>query len=462
MHMMDYLIGIDLGTSSTKTIIINSAGEIIAEATESYPLYQPNNGWAEQKPEDWAKATFSTVKNVVNQLSFEDRKKVKGIGFSGQMHGLVMLNKDYELIRDCIIWSDQRASDEVDDMVNLLPEETWINITGNPPMAAWTAAKILWVRKNEPAIFAKCSYIMLPKDYVRFRLTGVLASDVSDASGMQMMNVEKRCWSDLILEKLEIKKEMLGRLYESCEIVGNLLPEIADYLDLSSDVKVIAGAADNAAAAVGTGVVSDSEAMISLGTSGVLYTHLDDYKLIDNGSLHLCCSAVPGTWFSMGTALSTGLSLKWFKDNFGHNYIDKAAEMGKSVYTLIDEMAATVKPGSDRLIYLSFLMGERTPRMNPKYRGAFVGLSSIHTQKHFFRAIMEGVSYTLADCNNVLKSEGINIKKARVCGGGAKSPLWRQVLANLFGCDLYTLETEEGPAFGAAILAGYGAEYLVI
>ena len=453
---MQYLIGVDIGTSATKTILMDENGGVISQALEEYPLWQPDNGWAEQNPADWRNAVLKTLSVVVKEAGISGRE-VKGIGLSGQMHGLVMLDEHGEPIRNSIIWCDQRSSAQVDEMLKILPEEEWMEITANPPIAAWTAAKLLWVRKHEPELYKKCRHILLPKDYIRYVLTGVYATDVSDASGMQLLDVKNRCWSGEILNKLDIAPSMLGQIYESQEVTGTLLQEVASECGLSESVVVVAGAADNAAAAVGTGVVGDKEAFTTIGTSAIVYTHLDHFAGIPEGGLHVCCCAVPGCWFTMGGPQAAGLSLEWFKDNYCQDYIEEANKENKSVYDLINEKAEEIEPGSGRLIYMPYLMGERTPHMNPKCRGAFVGLNIIHTKAHMLRAVMEGITYSLADCNNILRAQGNLVTSMKACGGGSKSPLWRQILADLYNCDIYTLKQEEGPAYGAAILAGVGS-----
>ena len=337
-----------------------------------------------------------------------------------------------------------------------LPMEKWMKITANPPMAGWTAAKILWIRENEPELFAKCRHIMLPKDYVRFILTGKYATDASDASGMQMLDVKNRCWSQEILDFLKVDRELLGDVYESPEVVGNLLPKIAEKCGLSTETVVVAGGSDNACAAIGTGIVREGQAFTTIGTSSIVYTHLKKYQEIPEGALHLCCCAVPGCWHTMGGPQSAGLSIEWMKNNFCQDLIQKAEEENVSFYDKINELTKDIPIGSERLIYLPFLMGERTPHIDPKYRGAFIGLNIIHGQAHMLRAIMEGVVYSLADCNEILKKLGTEVVSMRACGGGSRSPVWRKIMADLYKCDVHTLKQEEGPAYGAAILAGVG------
>ncbi len=452
---MNYLIGIDVGTSATKTVLFDEAGLVVASSSCEYPLYQPNNGWAEQKPEDWRDAVFKTLKEVVAR-SGAAREEIKGIGISGQMHGLVMLDEAGQVIRPSIIWCDQRTGAEVEDMLNIMPRERWIEITANPPLTGWTAAKLLWVRKNEPENYARCRHILLPKDYIRYVLTGVFATEVSDASGMQLLDVPGRCWSDEILEKLDIPREWLGTVYESCEVTGQLTAQAAEAVGLTAAVKVVGGAGDNAAAAVGTGVVKDGTAFTTIGTSGVVFAHSGQVAIDPKGRVHTCCCAVPGAWHVMGVTQGAGLSLKWFKDNFCQDYVAAAEKAGVDVYDLINRDIGKIPVGSDRLIYLPYLMGERTPHLDPDCRGVFFGLSAIHTKAHLLRAVMEGVSYSLSDCNDILKEMGVQVDEMMACGGGGRSPIWRQMLSDLYDCQVKTVQQSEGPALGAAILAGVG------
>lgn len=452
---MNYLIGIDVGTSAVKTVLFDESGKVMASAALGYPLYQPKNGWAEQRPEDWRDGVFATINKVV-KCSGISGEAVKGIGISGQMHGLVMLDEKGEVIRPSIIWCDQRTGEEVGDMLRLMPREKWIEITANPPLTGWTAAKILWVRKHEPENYGRCRHILLPKDYIRYVLTGVFATEVSDASGMQLLDVPARSWSEEVLRVLEIDRGLLGDVYESCEVTGNLTREAAERTGLTTETKVVGGAGDNAAAAVGTGVVRDGTAFTTIGTSGVVFAHSSQVAIDPAGRVHTCCCAVPGAWHVMGVTQGAGLSLKWFKDQFCQDYSAKAKAEGKDVYDLINRYVMEVPAGSDRLIYLPYLMGERTPHLDPDCRGVFFGLSAVHERKHLLRAVMEGVAYSLCDCNEILRKMGIKVDGMMACGGGGRSPVWRQMLADLYRCPVKTVCQEEGPALGAAILAGVG------
>ena len=453
---MACLIGVDLGTSGTKTVLFDENGTVLASATVEYPLYQPKNGYAEQEPDDWWNATVETIRAVLVKSGI-DKTEVKSIGLSGQMHGLVMLDKEGKVIRRSIIWADQRTSAECDEITAKVGKERLIEITANPALTGFTASKILWVRNHEPENYERCAHILLPKDYVRFRLTGEFATEVSDASGMQLLDVPNRCWSSEVLEKLEIDSSLLARVYESPEITGKISCEAAKATGLSEQTLVVGGAGDNAAAAVGTGVVHDGKAFTTIGTSGVVFAHTSEISIDPKGRVHTFCCAVPGAWHVMGVTQAAGLSLKWFRDQFCSGEIETAKQLGIDPYVLMDKEAETVPIGANRLLYLPYLMGERTPHLDPNCRGAFVGLSAIHTRRDMLRAVMEGVSYSLRDCMEILKEMGVSAEDMMACGGGGSSPLWRKMLADLYGCPVKTTDSKEGPAPGVAILAGVGA-----
>lgn len=449
---MKYVIGIDLGTSGTKTVLFDTLGNVIASDTIEYPMYQPKNGYAEQEPEDWANAAVNTVR-IVLAKSGVDSADIAGIGISGQMHGLVMLDENNKVIRRSIIWCDQRTEKEVGEMNQKVGREKLMEITANPALTGWTAAKILWVRNNEPENYKRCRHILLPKDYVRFVLTGEYASEVSDASGMQLLDVPHRKWSEEICSLLDIDMSMLPKLYESAEITGYVTKEAAERTGLKEGTPVAGGAGDNAAAAVGTGVVEDGKAFTTIGTSGVVFAHTSKVCIDPKGRVHTCCAAVPGKWHIMGVTQAAGLSLRWFRDNFCSDEASVAALMGKDTYEIMTDEAKTVPIGSDRLIYLPYLMGERTPHLDPNARGMFFGLSAVHTKKHLLRAVMEGVSFSLRDCVEICREMNISVSDMMACGGGGTSPLWRQMLADLYNCPVKTCASKEGPALGAAILA---------
>ena len=452
---MTYYIGVDIGTSGTKTVLFDKTGNVIASALQEYPLYQPQNGYAEQRPEDWLEATVSTIAQVMAKSSVE-AAQVKGVGLSGQMHGLVMLDEQDTVIRPAIIWCDQRTAKECEEITQKVGAERLIQITANPALTGFTASKILWVRNHEPENFARCTKILLPKDYVRYMLTGAFATEVSDASGMQLLDVPNRCWSDEVLEKLEIPKSMLAKVYESPDITGYITAAMAARTGLAEGTPVVGGAGDNAAAAVGTGVVENGKAFTTIGTSGVVFAHSDEIAIDPKGRVHTFCCAVPGAWHVMGVTQAAGLSLKWFRDNFCAAEKETAAAMGKDPYFLMDQEVEQVPIGAGKLLYLPYLMGERTPHLDPQVRGAFVGLSAVHGKKEMLRAVMEGVAFSLNDCKNIIQEMGIPVDDMMACGGGGTSPLWRQMLADLYRCPVKTVASKEGPALGVAILAMVG------
>ena len=452
---MAYLIGVDLGTSGTKTVLFAEDGTVAASCTIEYPLYQPQNGWAEQDPLDWWNAVCGTTKAVIAKAGIS-ASEIKGVGLSGQMHGLVMLDKSGNVLRKSIIWCDQRTAKECEEITQKVGAENLIKITANPALTGFTASKIMWVKNNEPEIYEKCAHILLPKDFIRYKLTGEFATEVSDASGMQLLDVPNRKWSDQVLDALQIDKSLLGKVYESPEITGKVTKAASDLTGLAEGTAVVGGAGDNAAAAVGTGTVQDGRAFTTIGTSGVVFAHTSKLSIDPKGRVHTFCCAVPGAWHVMGVTQGAGLSLKWFRDNFCHEEMIAAAGMKKDPYFLIDKQAEEIPIGSDRLLYLPYLMGERTPHLDPNCRGVFFGLSAMHTRQHLLRAVMEGVTFSQRDSVEVLREMGVSINEMLACGGGGSSPLWRQMLADVYGCPVKTVVSKEGPALGVAILAGAG------
>lgn len=453
---MEYLLGVDLGTSGTKTVLFDIEGNVKASKTVEYPLYQEKNGWAEQDPLDWWNAAVETIRSVITESGVRNTD-IKGLGISGQMHGLVMLDKDGNVLRRSIIWADQRTGKECEEITRLVGEKRLIEITANPALTGFTASKILWVRNNQPEIYAKCAHILLPKDYIRYMLTGDFATEVSDASGMQLLDVPNRCWSDEVLDKLSIDKVLLPKVYESPDVTGVISEKAAELTGLAAGMIVVGGAGDNAAAAVGTGVVENGKAFTTIGTSGVVFAHTDNISIDPKGRIHSLCCAVPGAWHVMGVAQSSGLSLKWFRDNFCHAEMEAAAGMGVDPYYIMDQQAARSPIGCNRLLYMPYLMGERSPHLDPDCRAAFIGLNTIHTKYDMLRAIMEGVTYSLRDSLEVLREMGGSVDCMLACGGGGTSKLWRQMLADIFNCSVRTVASKEGPALGVAILAGVGA-----
>ncbi len=453
---MAYILGVDIGTSGTKTVLFSEDGVPVSSATYEYPLYTPRNGYAEQEPLDWWNAVVNGIRQVIED-SGAAPVDIKGIGLSGQMHGLVMLDGDNRVIRRSIIWCDQRTANEVKEITDKVGAERLIDITANPAITGFTAAKIMWVKNNEPQNYEKCRHILLPKDYIRFMLTGEYATEVSDASGMQLLDIPNRCWSDEVLDKLGIDKSLLAKVYESPEITGKVTKQVADLTGLAEGTIVVGGAGDNAAAAVGTGVVEDGKAFTTIGSSGVVFAHTSDISIDNKGRVHTFCCAVPNCWHVMGVTQSAGLSLNHFRDNLCWSEMETALNMGVDPYYLTDKAAMEVPIGANKLLYMPYLNGERTPHLDPNCRGAFVGLSTMHKKKDMIRAVMEGVSYSLRDCVEVMREMKISVTDMMACGGGGSSPLWRQMLADLYACPVKTTQNKEGPALGVALLAAVGA-----
>lgn len=452
---MAYLLGIDIGTSGTKTVLFDETGNTIANALVEYPLYQPNIGWAEQDPEDWWKATYTTVNEVLLKSGVKP-EDVKGVGLSGQMHGAVLLDSNYNVLRKAIIWCDQRSSAECDQITSIIGRERLIEITANPALTGFTASKIMWVKNNEPHVFEKIKKILLPKDYIRFKLTGEFATEVSDASGMQLMDIPARKWSGEVLDKLGIDRSMLGDLYESQEVSGRVNKYAAQLTGLKEGTPVVGGAGDQAAGAVGNGIVRPGVISSTIGTSGVVFAYSEKISVDPKGRVHTFCHAVPDTWHIMGVTQGAGMSLKWFRDNFCTEEKRTAELMKIDPYVLLDEEAAKVEPCCSGLLYLPYMMGERTPHLDPNAKGVFFGLSAVHEKPHLLRAVMEGVVYSLRDCLEIIREMGVDVKEVRASGGGGKSKLWRQMQADAFGTDITTINSSEGPALGVALLAGVG------
>ncbi len=452
---MSYLLGIDIGTSGTKTVLFDEMGNTKASAVSEYNMYQPKSGWAEQDPEDWWKAVCMTVKAVISK-SCINSSEIKGVGLSGQMHGAVLLDSRNEVLRKSIIWCDQRSSAECEEITQLIGRERLVEITANPALTGFTASKVMWVKKNEPEIFEKIRKILLPKDYIRFKLTGEFATEVSDASGMQFMNIAERKWSSEILAKLEIDKSTLAKLYESPEISGMVSKKGAEMTGLKEGTPVVGGAGDQAAGAVGNGIVRQGVISSTIGTSGVVFAFSENVSIDPLGRVHTFCHAVPGAWHIMGVTQGAGLSLKWFRDNFCIEEKRISELIYLDPYVLMDSEAEKADAGSSGLLYLPYLMGERTPHLDPYARGVFFGLSAKHSKRDMIRSIMEGVVYSLKDCLDVIRELGVDIMEVRASGGGGRSRLWKQIQADVFGTEINTLNSTEGPALGVALLAGVG------
>ena len=432
-----YYIGIDLGTSAVKLLLMRGDGVIENIVSREYPLYFPHPGWSEQKPEDWWEAVQVGIRELVAPV---DSSQVAGISFGGQMHGLVILDEEDRVIRPAILWNDGRTWKETDYLNHEIGKETLSACTANIAFAGFTAPKLLWVKDNEPENFARIAKIMLPKDYIAYKLTGVHSCDYSDASGMLLLDVEHKCWSEKMIEICGIRKEMLPRLYESYEVTGTLTAEIARNLGLPASCRVAAGAGDNAAAAVGTGTVGDGQCNISLGTSGTIFISSREFGVDPNNALHAFAHA-DGHYHLMGCMLSAASCNKWWMEDI-LNTKDYAGEQEK-----------IGKLGENHVFFLPYLMGERSPHNDPDARGTFIGMTMDTTRADLTQAVLEGVAFAIRDSFEVAESLGIRVERTKICGGGAKSSLWKKIVANVLNIKVDSIAAEEGPGMGAAMLA---------
>lgn len=433
-------IGVDLGTSAVKLLLMDENGKICKIVSREYPLYFPHPGWSEQNPEDWFVQSMEGIRELTADC---DKSQVQGISFGGQMHGLVALDNQDQVIRPAILWNDGRTGKQTDYLNQVIGKDKLSEYTANIAFAGFTAPKILWMKENEPENFAKICKIMLPKDYLAYKLSGSFCTEYSDASGMLLLDVEHKCWSEEMLGICGITKEQLPKLYESWEVVGTLKKEIAEELGLPESVKVIAGAGDNAAAAVGTATVGDGGCNISLGTSGTLFISSKKFGVDENNALHSFAHA-DGNYHLMGCMLSAASCNKWWMDEI----------LKTKAYQ--EEQAEITKLGENRVFYLPYLMGERSPHNDPDARAAFIGMSMDTTREDMTQAVLEGVAFGLRDSLEVARSIGVSPERTKICGGGAKSPLWRKIIANVMNMKVDIIESEEGPGYGAAILAAVG------
>ena len=434
-----YYIGVDLGTSAVKLLLMEGNGKICNIVSNEYPLSFPQPGWSEQKPEDWWDAVVDGIKKLVDGF---DASEVAGISFGGQMHGLVILDENDNVIRPAILWNDGRTTKQVDYLNNEIGKEKLSEYTANIAFAGFTAPKILWVKENEPENFAKIAKIMLPKDYIAYKMTGVHSCDYSDASGMLLLDVKNKCWSKEMMEICDVKEEQLPKLFESYEVTGSLTKDAAAALGLTTNCKIAAGAGDNAAAAVGTGTVGDGGCNISLGTSGTIFISSKEFGVDRFNALHSFDHA-DGNFHLMGCMLSAASCNKWWMDE-----IIGTKDYGKEQEPITDD-----KLGENNVYYLPYLMGERSPHNNPHARALFIGMSMDTTRADMTQAVLEGVAFAMRDCYEIAKDLGINITETKICGGGAKSPLWRKIMANVLNINVNIIESEEGPGLGGAMLA---------
>lgn len=451
---MSILIGLDVGTSGTKAVAIDAKGELLASALVEYPLHSPRPNWAEQDPADWGRAAFEALAALAAKIN---PAEVKGIGLTGQMHGSVFLDDANEVIRPALLWCDQRTVAQCEAITSKVGEARLIEMVSNPALTGFTAPKILWLRDEEPQHYERLRKVLLPKDYIRFLLTGEFASDVSDASGTLLLDVANRRWHRELLGILEIDPALLPPVFEGTEVTGTLSAEAAAKTGLPAGIAVVAGGGDQAAGGVGCGIVREGVVSASLGTSGVVFAYADHVHTDPRGRVHTFCHAVPGAWHVMGVMLSAGGALRWFRDTLCREEIDRAAEDHVDPYQYITAAAAEAPVGAEGLIFLPYLTGERTPHKDPHAKGAFIGLSLRHHKAHMARAVLEGVAFGMRDSIEIIRGMGIPVSEVRASGGGARSSLWKQILADAMRAPMVTINVDEGPAYGAAILASVAA-----
>lgn len=456
---MEALLGIDIGTSGVKSAVFTAEGKLVSSSTVAYPLRQPHDGWAEQDPEHWWAGVVEGVSEALEIAEANgsfDRRSIVGIGLTGQMHGAVLLDENGAIVRPAIIWCDQRSVKEAAWIDRTIGSERVIELTGNPSLPNFTASKVLWVAHNEPDNFKRTRKVLLPKDYIRYRLTGEMATEPSDASGTLLLDVRRRTWSAEILEALKIPRDWMPGVVESTAVSGRVSEESASITGLSAGIPVVGGGGDQAAGAIGNGIVQKGIALATIGTSGVVFASTEELKKDRLGRLHSFCHAAPSLWHVMGVTQAAGGSLQWFRNNLCASEMQVAQLAGYDPYDLITAEASTVSPGGDGLLFLPYLMGERTPHLDPMARGVFFGLTSRHTKAHMARAIIEGVTFSLRDCLSLIEDLGLSISEIRTSGGGSRSKLWRQIQADVYGKPVVLVNSTEGPAFGAALLAGVG------
>ncbi|MHB1559206.1 MAG: xylulokinase [Isosphaeraceae bacterium] len=453
---MSVTLGIDIGTSGTKTLAIDERGTILAGATAEYPCDHPRPGWSEQAPSLWWDATVETIRGVLAAGTFR-AEDVAGIGLSGQMHGSVFLDESGEVIRPALLWNDQRTADECREIEEKAGgREALIRMVANPALTGFTAPKLLWVRRHEPKNWDRVRQVLLPKDYVRYRLSGTYATEVSDASGTLMLDVANRRWSTELLGRLDLDPSLLPPCYESPEVSSKVSEIAAKATGLKAGTPIVGGGGDQPAGAVGNGIVRQGVLSATMGTSGVVFAHADQLGFDPLGRLQRGCHAVPGAWHVMGVVLAAGGSFQWFRNELGKAEVALAKQKGEDPYFLLTAEAALAGPGAEGLFFLPYLTGERTPHFDPDARGAWIGLTVRHGRPHLIRSVLEGATFAMRDSLELIREMGVAIEQVRVSGGGARNPLWRQIQADIYGCDVHTINASEGPAFGVALLAQVG------
>lgn len=451
---MSFLLGIDVSTTATKALVIDDKGNVVTVASDEYEFFTPRPLWAEQNPADWWRACVNVIRRVLEKIP---AREIAGIGLTGQMHGLVLLDADGNVLRPCIMWNDQRTGKQCADITHRAGGiHNLLQMIGNPVLPGFTAPKILWVRENEPDVYARVAHVLLPKDYLRYKLTGAYATEPSDASGMALLDVAKRNWSEELLKALDIPRAWLPDVYESPVVSAKISADAARETGLLEGTPVVGGGGDQAAQAVGTGIVQEGIVSATLGTSGVVFASSDSYRLEPNGLLHAFCHAVPNKWHLMGVMLSAAGSFRWFRDALGEAEKETARSENRDVYDVLTQEAALAKAGCEGLIFLPYLTGERTPYPDPDARGAYFGITLRHGKPEMVRSTLEGVAYGLRDSLELMRALGLQIHQVRASGGGARSALWRQILADVFDSEIALVNITEGAAYGAALLAGVG------
>ena len=453
---MKHLLGIDIGTTGAKTVLFDDVGRPVASAFAPWPMSMPRPAWAEQDPADWWVGVVATIREVLTASGIA-AASIAAIGLSGQMHGLVLLDSRRQVLRPSILWCDQRTGDQCGWIDRTIGIDRLVASISNPALPGFTAPKLIWVREHEPEVWARARTVLLPKDYIRMRLTGEIALEVSDASGTALFNVAQRRWADELLGDLGIPREWLPSVVGSTDVAGTITPSVAEATGLLAGTPVVGGGADNACAAVGNGVVRQGLGLVSIGSSGVVLAPSEAPRVDPGLRVHTFNHAVPGLWYLMGVTQGAGLSMRWFRDQFAEGERREAARSGRDAYDLMAHQAASSPPGSNGVIWLPYMQGERTPHLDPDARAVLYGLSTAHTRSDVLRAIMEGVAFSLRDCLAIVGEQGVTLEQVRLTGGGARSGLWRQILADVLATELVITSSDEGPALGAALMAGVGA-----
>ena len=456
--MTTYLLGIDVSTTATKALLIDERGQVVAVAATEYQFETPQPQWTEQDPALWWDGVVRSIRQVLARAPRGVQPAdVAGVGLTGQMHGMTLLDAHGEVIRPCILWNDQRTAAQCTAITQRVGAERVLQLTGNPVLTGFTAPKIIWVRDHEPEAYRRIAHVLLPKDYARYKLTGEFFSEVSDSSGTSLFDVGRRQWSDEMLNALDLPRQWMPEVTESPVASARVSAEAAQVTGLLEGTPVVGGGGDQAAQAVGTGIISEGIVSVTVGTSGVVFAASDTYRVEPQGRLHAFCHAVPGMWHLMGVMLSAGGSLRWYRDALGQTEKALAESSGRDVYEILTESAASAPPGCEGLVFLPYLTGERAPYPDPDARGVFFGLTVRHGKPHLTRAVLEGVTYGLRDSVELMRALGISMNQVRASGGGARSAFWRQLMADVFESEIVTVNVTEGAAYGAALLAGVGA-----